>query len=32
MDLGLDGQTITHQVVDYAMTVTTDAGFGAGRK
>lgn len=28
MDLGLGGQTITHQVVDYAMSVTTDAGFG----
>lgn len=27
MDLGLDGQTITNQVFDYAMSVTTDAGF-----
>lgn len=27
MDLGLDGQTITHHVSDYAMSVTTDAGF-----
>ncbi len=27
MNLGLDGQTITNQACDYAMSVTTDAGF-----